>query len=364
MTAEVHASIPIDVVDAPDIAGLTFRSASRADWEALADANNRACRADGTDEFRTGKDLAAEWEPLDVFQVRRDVLVAEVDGVLVGYAFGYRVVRDGRLVGETWGTVVPEHRRRGIGTALSRTTRARLAAEMTEDPRPGPRELRAYALDTELGHQALYAAEGYVPIRYGFEMRRYLTGDLPVHDLPAGLELRPVTPDQHRAIFVADNEAFEDHWGHREQGEGDFTARFHGPDVDTSLWRIAWAGDEVAGVVMNGIFATENAALGVRRGWLEHVSVRRPWRGRGVAKALCSASFRVLRERGMEEAWLGVDGANPTGALALYEGLGFHVVRRWQAFGRPLDRPAPDGWQSAADDEPLDPSRARTVSEP
>ena len=55
------------------------------------------------------------------------------------------------------------------------------------------------------------------------------------------------------------------------------------------------------------------------------MSVRRPWRGRGVAKALCAASFRVLREQGMDEAWLGVDGTNPTGALQLYEGLGFCV---------------------------------------
>ena len=178
-------------------------------------------------------------------------------------------------------------------------------------------------------------------------MRRFLTGALPVHPLPAGIEIRPVTPETERAIFVADNEAFEDHWGHREQGEGDFIARFRGPDVDTRLWRVAWDGDEVAGAVMNAIFRGENETLGVQRGWLDHVSVRRPWRGKGLAKALCAASFQALRDEGMTEAWLGVDGSNPTGALQLYEGLGFGVARRWQAFGRPLDRPAPEGWTRA-----------------
>jgi GNAT superfamily N-acetyltransferase len=74
------------------------------------------------------------------------------------------------------------------------------------------------------------------------------------------------------------------------------------------MWRVAWDGDEVAGVVMNAIYHEENEQLGVRRGWLEHVSVRRPWRGRGLAKALCTASFAVLRERGTDEAWLGVTG--------------------------------------------------------
>jgi ribosomal protein S18 acetylase RimI-like enzyme len=162
-----------------------------------------------------------------------------------------------------------------------------------------------------------------------------------------------VTPDVHRAIFDADNEAFEDHWGHRPSAESDFQVRFHGPEADTRLWCVAWAGDEVAGVVMNAIYAAENAELGISRGWLEHVSVRRPWRGRGVAKALCAASFRVFRDHGIDEAWLGVDGSNPTGAVRLYEDLGFHVVRGWQAYGRPLEGPAPAGWRSAGDRETM-----------
>ena len=207
--------------------------------------------------------------------------------------------------------------------------------------------MRSFALDEEAGARGLLLGEGFVTIRYGFEMRRYLTGALPDHLLPGGLEMRPVTPDQHRTIFDADNEAFEDHWGHRPTDEADFQAEFHGPDVDTALWCVAWDGDQVAGVVMNAIYRGENEELGIRRGWLEHVSVRRPWRGRGVAKALCAASFRVLRDQGMDEAWLGVDGSNPTGAVRLYEGLGFGVVRQWKAYGRPIEGPAPAGWRPA-----------------
>jgi ribosomal protein S18 acetylase RimI-like enzyme len=206
-------------------------------------------------------------------------------------------------------------------------------------------------MDQEAAHRALAADQGYVPIRYGFEMRRFLTGALPEYPLPDGIDLRPVTPETERAIFEAENEAFRDHWGHREQTEGDFVACFHGPDVDVRLWRVAWDGEQVAGVVRNAIFTGENEELGVMRGWLDHVSVRRPWRGRGLAKALCAESFRSLRDAGMDEAWLGVDGSNPTGALQLYEGLGFAVVRRWQAYGRPLDGPAPAGWSSGAPSE-------------
>jgi mycothiol synthase len=340
----------VHVPGAPPVPGLAFRHGTPADWDAIAAVVNRARRADGVDEVRSGASIAAEFADSDTFQLSRDLLLATVDGTVVGHAMGYRIMRAGALVAETHGAVAPEVRRRGIGTALYRATVERLAAECAADPRPGPRELRSYALEDEVPDRALLDANGYVPVRFGFEMRRFLTGSLPDHPMPDGLELRPVVEADHRAIFDADNEAFEDHWGHRAPEEADFQARFHGPEADTSLWCVAWDGDQVAGVVMNAIFAEENEALGVRRAWLEHVSVRRPWRGRGLAKALCCASFRVLREHGMDEAWLGVDGKNPTGALQLYEGLGFTSRRRWMAFGRPLDRPASVGWTSGVPD--------------
>ncbi|HET7828037.1 MAG TPA: GNAT family N-acetyltransferase [Candidatus Limnocylindrales bacterium] len=339
----------IQLADAPAIDGFVARHARDDDWDAIAEVVNAARRGDGVDEVRSGASLRAEYAHLDEVSVERDVIVAHVNDRMAGYAMGVLLERDGCLVGEMWGAVRPEDRHQGIGTALWRWNRARLSAAAAADPRPGPRELRSYALDIEAADLALIADQGYVPIRYGFEMRRFLTGPLPQHPLPVGLELRPVVPGDHRAIWEADAEAFRDHWGHREQTEGDFVARFAAPETNTALWSVAWDGDQVAGSVMTAVFTEENEALGVRRGWLEHVSVRRQWRGRGLAKALCADAFRVLREHGMDEAWLGVDGSNPTGALQLYEALGFHVVRRWQAFGRPMDRPAPAGWTSGSD---------------
>ncbi|HEX5465755.1 MAG TPA: GNAT family N-acetyltransferase [Candidatus Limnocylindrales bacterium] len=337
-------------LDGPTIPGLRFRQAEPDDWPALAGIRERAHAADGVEEIQSGEALRAEWEPLERFDLGRDVMIAERDGAMVGFVVGTRCERAGVMALETWGAIAPEHRGRGIGTALHRATRRRLAAEAAADPRPGPREFRTYLLDPEVADRALVEAEGYQPIRYGFDMRRSLAGELPDHPLPPGLALRPVRPDQHRAIYEADVEAFRDHWGApAEPDPGAFLARFASPETDTSLWCVAWDGGEVAGSVMNAIFEDENRALGVRRAWLEHVSVRRPWRGRGLAKALCAASLRHLRERGMHEARLSVDAANPTGALGLYEGLGFEVALRWYAYGRPVDQPATVGWRSAGD---------------
>jgi mycothiol synthase len=330
-------------------AAVTFRTAAAADWGAIAQVVNAARRADDLAEVRTSENLADEHRDSETFRLERDSLVAEAAGRVIAWGIGYLTVRDGVLTGETMGDVHPDWRRRGVGGQIFDRHRARLAAAMAGDPRPGAREYRTYAMEVETGDIALFRSRGYVPIRFGFEMRRYLTGSLPEVPVPDGLVVRPPGEAEFRAVFEGDDEAFRDHWGHRAAEEADFQSRFYGADMDPSMFLVAWDGGEVAGVVMNAIFAAENAEIGVQRGWLEHVSVRRPWRGRGVAKALCAASFQLLRERGMDEAWLGVDAANPHGALQLYEGLGFGVVRRWFAYGRPVDGPAPEGWQGGQD---------------
>ena len=120
--------------------------------------------------------------------------------------------------------------------------------------------------------------------------------------------------------------------------DADFRTTYGRAELDTDLWVVAWDGDQVAGVVQNWVWPEENERLGVSRGWLEHISVRRPWRRRGLARAMTAASLVKLRERGLAEAMLGVDSENPNGALGLYEGLGFGVYSRATAYERPLDR--------------------------
>ena len=142
--------------------------------------------------------------------------------------------------------------------------------------------------------------------------------------------------DQHRQIFDATNEAFEDHWGHREQTESDFRRVFDSPDLDTGLWSVAWDGDQIAGSVQTYIWAEENRLLGISRAWMERISVRRAWRGRGIAEALIVDNLRRLQGAGIDEAMLGVDAENPTGALQLYEGLGFEVRDSSQAYRKAM----------------------------
>lgn len=321
-------------------AGVSLRPGSDADWPAITAVVNAARRADGADELYTPEKFASEHPGIVMEQ---DAILAEAAGEVVGYCIGQIRLRDDVLVADVTGAVHPAHRRLGIGRTLLHRANDEARERLAADSRPVRRELRSYALDSETGLIAMLEAEGYVPIRFGYEMRRFLSAPLPEHAMPQGIEIRPVEDAQHRAIFDGQEEAFQDHWGHRPPTEDDFRDLFAGPDMTPGLWCVAWDGDEVAGVVVNTIHAAENEALGIRRGWLDRVSVRRPWRGRGLAKALCAASMRVLRAQGMDEAWLGVDGQNPSGAVHLYEGLGFHVAKGWRAFALPVEGVATAG---------------------
>jgi len=62
-------------------------------------------------------------------------------------------------------------------------------------------------------------------------------------------------------------------------------------------------------------------------GYVDELFVRRPWRGRGLGRALLLCECAELRSRGLPRAYLGVDEANPTGARHLYESAGFASSR-------------------------------------
>jgi ribosomal protein S18 acetylase RimI-like enzyme len=60
-------------------------------------------------------------------------------------------------------------------------------------------------------------------------------------------------------------------------------------------------------------------------GYVDQLAVRRPWRRRGLGRLLLLTALAALRERGCAQAVLGVDSDNQTGAVDLYEHLGWRA---------------------------------------
>jgi GNAT superfamily N-acetyltransferase len=191
----------------------------------------------------------------------------------------------------------------------------------------------------EVGLAAMLEREGYRPIRYAWSMLRPSLEDIPDFPLPPGLEVRPVLPEHYRLLWEADLEAFRDHWGFTEPSEQDYQSWLENKTVfQPDLWQVAWdvATNQVAGQVRTFIDHAQNEKYNRKRGFTEFISVRQPWRRRGLARALIIRSLKVQREQGMTESALGVDSENVSGATRVYEACGFRVTEQSTVYRKEL----------------------------
>ena len=321
--------------------GLVLRPyAGREDVPAIVEVINAEWEHDRLPSRVTVAEKTAEYaHASDMFDARRDLTIAEFDGRAVGYGVrGWFDVTDSELRQyRVDGSVHPAWRRRGIGRTLLREN-MRLAEQLASGHQTQRgRAFGSQSHEHQAGDDALLYGAGFKPARYFFDMLRPTLDEVPVVPLPAGLEVRPATAADARAVWLADVDSFRDHWGGYDESDESFQRFVDAPEFDPSLWVVAWDQDEVAGGVINGIYPEENESLGVSRGWLDSVFTRRPWRRRGLARALIARSLVLLRERGMTGAMLGVDAANATGALGLYENVGFQVEHRSTAWRKPFE---------------------------
>lgn len=326
---------------ATEIPGLVIRPyGGEADHDAIVRIQNAQWEADGVRGRTSRAEIDAELRHAsEQFDPGRDMRLAELDGQPVAAARTEWVdATDGVREYRSRCWIDPVYRRRGIGAALLADNMRRLRELASGHAIERPKVLGLGSDEHNVGARVLAERFGYRAERWFFDMERPLADELPeVPPMPDGLAVRPVSGEHAKAIWDADHEAFQDHWGGHEDSDANLRRWVESPAFDPSLFVVAFDGDEIAGAVLNAIYPEENEALGVRRGWLDSVFVRRAWRRRGLATALIIRSLHLLRERGMEVAVLGVDADNPSGALGLYEGVGFRTTEKFTAWRRPME---------------------------
>ncbi len=243
------------------------------------------------------------------------------------------------------GAVHPRLRRRGLGRRVLDWSCERGAAAHQEINPTIPGTLRVGTIATNAGASALLEGAGFEPIRYYSGMTRSLDSDIPMLTAPAGLRLASFDPAYDEATRLAHNEAFRDHWGYQPRDQNYWRqwatgSRAFRPHLSFLLLDdAAAAGQPVAAYALCYEYEADVAASGVRDLYIGRVGTRKPWRGKGAASALMSHLLAAAKDAGFETASLMVDAASATGALGLYEGLGFTVRRQRIAY----DRPLPDG---------------------
>jgi len=220
----------------------------------------------------------------------------------VGWVYVYGAV------GVGVGIVHPRAKGQGLGAQLLDRSDAALRTREIE-------KIHQFTIGSDTAARALLESRGYHDARHFFEMAIALTERPHVADVAIEIFDESVAREFHHAL----DEAFQDHWEHQGQEFDEWWERHRAnPNYDPSLWFLVRDGDEIAATCRNE--GNRNGG-----GYVAALGVRRPWRGKGYAKALLLHTFREFWDRGSPRVTLGVDAESPTGATHLYERVGMHV---------------------------------------
>ena len=180
----------------------------------------------------------------------------------------------------------------------------------------------------------LYAAvqrNGYTLDREILRMWRLLDGEVPAPTWADGATVRSYTDaDAERVHALLDAQYAE--WDQSyvpRSHEGWLSFMTAHADFDPDLWFLVERDGELVACALHW-----KESRG--RGWVKDIVVRQPERRRGLAKALLQHAFRAYAARGAERVGLKVDSTNQTGALQLYERLGFVTDQRLEIWQKQL----------------------------
>jgi mycothiol synthase len=321
-------------------AELTWRPLRIEDAPALARGWALIEAVDDTGEHFSEQDVRDELED-ELLDLGRDTLGGLAPGgdfVAFVRVHGSAAVGDIDLVFVDGG-VVPAARGRGHGRRLLDWAEERAATLHRERHPDVPGAVCVYVHANNPSKEALVRAAGYEATRWEYGMVRALDEPLPdVPPTPSGLVLTPYAAERDEAVRQALHAAFRGQWGFTAPDEQRWSRWYTGSRAFRP--ELSWMlldGDTVAAFLLGYFWEADAAATGVREAWVGQLGVRPEWRRRGAGRLLLATALRSHRDAGYERAALNVDTANPSGALRLYERVGFTVRDTYVSWIKPLE---------------------------
>jgi mycothiol synthase len=293
---------------------VNVRPLTRADAglvAAIAAADEEALR--GHPSRTQARDVLSWWTRVDF---DRESWLFEENGEPV--AFGWFELHGD--IGTYVGVVAQGQKGRGHGAALVELGES--AARTAQAAK-----IHTWAPTEDAAAAALFADRGYREVRRFYEMAIELQQEPAAPTVPEPFVLEPFRAGDARAFHATMNEAFQDHWEWHGLPFDEWWEMRQGQDADEAgpLWFVVRDGDEMAACIRNE--ANRNGG-----GFVGLIGVRRPWRGRGLAKALLQRTFVEFWRRASPRVSLGVDAESPTGATKLYESVGMTVESAMAVF--------------------------------
>jgi len=218
--------------------------------------------------------------------------------------------------------VKPTVRGQGIETEILAWAEQRLRTVACD--RQLPAVLQIMVRETQTDRLDLLKQQGFTLSRSFYRMGRSLAEPIPHPQLPVGYTVRPLQPTELEAWVELFNQSFVDHWNFLPLTVRDRQHWNAEPDYQPELDLVAIAPDGTfAAFCYCFVETTTNTQRGVKEGWIADLGTRRGFRRQGLGRAMLLTGLQALQAQSLNTALLGVDTQNPSGAMGLYESVGF-----------------------------------------
>ncbi|GAB3792326.1 GNAT family N-acetyltransferase [Nocardioides ungokensis] len=250
-------------------------------------------------------DIVAEWQSPGY----------DVPGSTVGVFDGETLVAYAEVShGERGDAAVhPEHRGRGLGTALARW--------MQERAREKGSSRIGMPVPVDSPGDRLLESLGYF-VRWNSWVLRLPAGTaVPQRDLPEGFAVGVASPEQYPQCWTVQEDAFLE-WSDRDRQSFEQWRAWTDLRPGFEPWHLRVVTDPAGDVVAVAVLQIHPPCAYIAR-----LATRRDQRGRGLAQALLVDAFAAGAAHGTTVCELSTD--SRTGALGLYEKVGMVVTSNW-----------------------------------
>jgi ribosomal protein S18 acetylase RimI-like enzyme len=308
------------------------------DLQAVCDLLNLCDSYDKTDDSYSLEDLKLEFDHPRLDKQKDLRIWFDEAGNLV--AFGQIWTEfpedENQVEGFTYFRIHPEVRQTAIPDEVMNWLERRLVELGAEHNRMP--QLRGGSRDFDTFSRNMFEKHGYTIVRYFFKMERDLSQPIAEPVFPEGFTLASNSGDDYVEKWVeCYNQSFIDHWGFHPKKVEDHKHWLKDDKYRPELDLIGVAPDGTfAGFSFLTIDPDDNERNNRKWGWVNLLGTRRGFRKIGLGKALLLNGLKVIKANGMDTAVLGVDAANPSGALGLYESVGFRTTMTSVAYKKDL----------------------------